>query len=112
MGKRNFNAYTNGTAALKMPRWAETPEDAKIIMFPTRNNAPATNTARTHAQERPAAEHKRPTVKRILESSEMYCSLKLESMLGCPYNLFTKQGIAILSACSGAIAVISLALGA
>ncbi|MBQ9041941.1 MAG: hypothetical protein IJ111_03920 [Eggerthellaceae bacterium] len=112
MGKRNFNAYTNGTAALKMPRWAETAEDAKIIMFPTRNSAPAVHNVRAHAQEKPAAERKTATAKRILESSEMYCSLKLESMLGCPYNLFTKQGIAILSACSGAIAIVSLILGA
>ena len=113
MGERNASKYTNGTAALKMPRWAESPDDAKIIAFPSSRMVTCTAHAATREPKR-AARHAKPSgrVQRILESSEMYCSLKLESMGGCPYNLFTKRGIATLSAGASAIAIVSLILGA
>ena len=113
MGERNANQYTNGTAALQMPRWAETPEEAKIIVFPTsRMSSPAFQLVTSEPKTRARHAHATSKLQRILESSEMYCSLKLESMLGCPYNLFTKGGIAVLSAGASAIAIISLILGA
>ena len=46
----------------------------------------------------------------ILAASEMYCSLKFEDFRGCAYHLFTRRGIAALSAAVGAIAILSLAV--
>ena len=46
-----------------------------------------------------------------LDSSEMYCSLKFEDFRGCPYGIFTQRGIAVLSAASSCIAVLSIAFG-
>ena len=104
MGERNFNTYTNGTSALKITRWAESPEDAKIIAFPglqAVEDRPARN--------RPEAQG---FARRVLDSSEMYCSLRYESMRGCPYNLFTEESIAALSLGGALIGIVSLILGA
>ena len=46
--------------------------------------------------------------KKLFRSSEMLCSLAFEDVRGCPYNVFTSQGIAAMSAASTALAVISL----
>ena len=48
----------------------------------------------------------------ILESSEMYCSLRYEDYRGCRYGVFTKNGIAVLSLALSVVAVVSLVLGA
>lgn len=112
MARRNFNSYTNGTSALKMPRWAETADDAKIIMFPGRQTVAMQRKPAAHVQRKAAEAQPASTLKRILESSEMFCSLRSESMMGCPYNLFSKQGIAALSTGAAVIAAISLAFGA
>lgn len=51
------------------------------------------------------------TIWSVLESSEMYCSLKYEDFRGCAYGVFTRKGIAAFSAFSGCVATLSLVLG-
>ena len=41
----------------------------------------------------------------------MYCSLRYESMKGCPYNLFSEKSIAALSIGGAIIGIVSLILG-
>ena len=48
---------------------------------------------------------------KLLDSSEMFCSLKYEDVKGCPYNAFTPRGIAALSITSSFLAIISLFIG-
>lgn len=111
MGKRNFNAYMNGTSALKVWRWVESPEDAKIIAFPGSRTvvADAPSPARIQQNQRQA----KPAdfLRNVLDSSEMYCSLRYESMKGCPYNRFSEKAIAALSAGGAFIGIVSLILG-
>ena len=45
---------------------------------------------------------------KVIDSSEMACSLRFEDVRGCPYGIFTSEGIAILSIASSLLAVISL----
>ena len=112
MANRDSGTYTNGTAALKMPRYVTQPDEAAIIKFPGSHQCVAeTQPARRDGGPKHVAP-KRGFLKNTLESSEMYCSLKLESMLGCPYHLFTHKGIAVLSLGASAIAAVSLILGA
>ena len=44
----------------------------------------------------------------LLESSEMYCSLRFEDIKGCPYNLFDARSIALLATSTAACAILSL----
>ena len=48
---------------------------------------------------------------KLLDSSEMFCSLKYEDVRGCPYNAFTPRGIAALSITSSFLAIVSLLAG-
>ena len=50
--------------------------------------------------------------KAILDSSEMACSLRFESVRGCPYGAFTQRGVAALSSACTALAAVALVLGA
>ena len=109
MAGRNEVFYTNGTSALKMPRWVEEPEDAKIIMFPTSRTMSLAEGV-PQDDDQPSAD-RQGAFRTILDSSEMMCSLRLESMAGCPYNLFTKRGIAALSIGSAIVGVASAILG-
>ena len=49
---------------------------------------------------------------KIIDSSEMACSLRFEDVRGCPYNTFTPRGIAALSLTSSILAIVSLLMGA
>ena len=112
MANRNLRSFTNGTAALEMPRSVKQPDEATIIKFPgTRQNVAARQLDRRDNGPKHAAP-KRSFLRNALESSEMYCSLRFESMQGCPYHLFTKRGVAALSLGASAIAIVSLILGA
>ena len=110
MNKRIAKSYTSGTSALAMPRWVQSPDEATIISFP--------GSLRTvRASESPVTEpmgkqpQKQSRIKRLADSSEMLCSLRFESMLGCPYHLFTRTGIAALSTGAAIIGLVSLILG-
>ena len=112
MMKRNANSYVNGTAALKMPRWVESPDEATIIAFPSSRSichadAFDRSTGALEESPRKAASW----VKHLMDASEMYCSLRYESMLGVPYNLFTNKGVAVLSVGAAAVGIVSLILG-
>ena len=48
----------------------------------------------------------------VISSSEMYCSLRYESIGGCPYHAFTHRGIAMLAAASSFLAIASLLIAA
>lgn len=112
MARQNANSYLNGTAALKMPRWVQSPDEAAIIAFPSSRKV-ASEPARVLPDEgREAPPNPTVGLRRLLDSSEMYCSLKFESMRGVPYGLFTQKGIAALSAGAAAIGLASLVLGA
>ena len=127
--KRNVS-YTNGTAALKIPRQDYRPREAKIIAFPSSRTV--ANTAKAAPASRPASDDRakvpsprrpqhaatpdhrrsvRETLRGIILASEMYCSLRYESMLGCPYHLFSREGVALLSAGAALIGIVSLILG-
>lgn len=47
-------------------------------------------------------------IARIADSSEMICSLKYEDVRGIPYNAFTREGIAALTAASSFFAILSI----
>ena len=47
----------------------------------------------------------------LVDSSEMACSLRHESIGGCPYNAFDHRAIAVLASASAALALVSLAIG-
>lgn len=111
MGERNFNAYTNGTSALKIRRWVESPEDAKIIAFPGARPAAAKAPELAPIQQSHRRSESAGFLRSILDSSEMYCSLRYESMKGCPYNLFSEKSIAALSIGGAIIGIVSLILG-
>ena len=110
MSKRNVNSYTSGTSALVMPRWVQSPDEANIIAFP---GSLRTVRASESLPTEPAGQcyRKQSRIRRIADSSEMLCSLRFESMLGCPYHLFTRQGIAALSTGAAIIGIVSLILG-
>lgn len=113
MSEKTIATYTNGTAALKIPRFAESPDDAKIIKFPaSRASAQREPRADLPAKSpQPLRQRAAQSARAVLDSSEMACSLRFESMGGCPYNLFTTRGIAALSAGASFIGVLSLILG-
>lgn len=111
MGRMIHDTYTNGTSALKMPRFVESPDDAAIIAFPTSRERKAAHAKPAECAREHLLEKASGAVRNTLESSEMYCSLRYESLRGCPYNLFTQKGIAALSAGSAVIGVLSLILG-
>lgn len=110
MSKRNVNSYTSGTSALAMPRWVQNPDEATIIVFPTSFRAPQ-EPEFSIAKPTKRGRKRQSATRRLLDSSEMMCSLRFESMLGCPYNLFTRPGIAALSTGAVVIGIISLILG-
>lgn len=112
MGKRNINRYVDGTAAVQMPRFVETPDEAAIIEFPTSRGNRAETRQPKQSRQNPRANRMRRAGQRFLDSSEMYCSLRYEDFHGCPYNLFTPEGIALLSGASSIVACIALVLGA
>ena len=138
MSEKMTISYTNGTAALQIPGRIEQTGGAKIIAFPGEraergasranrangtacadqaNRSGASNEARvarkrgSHATAPQRHRSLREAARGILLASEMYCSLRYESMLGCSYHLFTKEGVAALSTGAAFIGIVSLILG-
>ena len=102
--------YTNGTAALEMREHPQLRREDGIIPFPLSRedgNAPLPGFGAA-----PLVQTLKSELDRILEGSEMYCSLKLEDFRGCPYGVFTKRGVAVLSSASALLAIISILTGA
>ena len=117
MGERDAKYFVNGTSALDMRCKAAEASQTRIIAFPQRNIVPLT---RESAEESRVVrlspsfgvQNARSAIRAVLNSSEMYCSLKYESFTGCPYDRLAKKNIALLSAGSAFIAIVSLAFGA
>ena len=111
--KRNLNQfYVTGTSALKLyeskPAHATT---ARIVKLPRIERVDAKR-ERTASHARTSNGTSRSSrLKKILDASEMYCSLITEDFRGCSYNLFSKQNVQVLAAAGSAIAVISLFFG-
>ena len=108
MNGHGVNFYIEGTAALQMEGRSASHGKASILPFP--QDMRESRKGGADALEAIIAGINRRALD-ILERSEMYCSLKLEDFRGCPYHLFTKHGIAMLSAATTAVAVASIALG-
>ncbi len=106
------NSYTNGTSALKISRPQTRPEEATIIAFPKVSGTKSQSKRVVQPKGNNTTSQLVSFIKHVFNSSEMYCSLRYESMQGCPYNKFSKAGIAALSAGASCIAIISLILGA
>lgn len=113
MNQNSKQFYVAGTSALKLNEIeAAIPTTARIVKLPciervdeNRGKKPA------HAKRAQAHSHEKH-LKKILDSSEMYCSLITEDFKGCSYNLFSRQNIQLLAVAGTAIAVISLVFGA
>ena len=112
MSKQNVTAYTNGTSALKMPCWENNSAETSIISFPSSRAVAKSPLHARLSEERLLPTQLPSPVKRLIDASEMACSLRFESMGGCPYNMFTKSNIAVLSTGASLIGLISLILGA
>ena len=101
---------TEGSAALELGNVGAYPKHANILSFPgTARGIRKGALSETLCDLASAA---RAKVVDILESSEMYCSLKFEDYRGCAFNVFTRRGIAFLSASIFVIAAASIAFGA
>lgn len=107
MRRQKANLFVNGTAALEMRQVENRFGPVRILLFP--GQQPAQPRHSRESLRRPAQTRFRS---RVLDASEMCCSLRYEDMGGCPYHVFTSWQIAAFSACSSAIAAIALLLGA
>ena len=103
--------YVDGTAALKV--------STRSSVQGTTFTAFKCSSERSEHKpvERPVRMAKRPvgfsaTVRSIMESSEMFCSLLTEDFRGCAYHVFSNTGIATLATGSAVVAILALVLGA
>ena len=102
---------TDGTAALSNLCMHGSQKKPQIVAFEG-GKAHREREARHTRYDRRSSSPARSKVRQILESSEMYCSLKLEDFRGCPYRIFTTRGIAFLSGASSVLAVLSIVVAA
>ncbi len=104
----------DGTAALKMDASSAAPKTAHIIAFPriAETTTPANRREGLSTKVRRAFESLHNAVRRVLESSEMYCSLKFEDFRGVAYGVFSKANIKTLTVLSSIVAVLAIAFGA
>lgn len=111
MSERNATFYTDGTSALNMGLACPQTRQARIIKFEQRNRVQDGELpVKCSMAEKPSNDFT-GYIRRILESSEMYCSLKLESFLGCPYRVLSPQNVTCIAVGSTIIGMISLILG-
>lgn len=104
---------TEGTAALKQETSQGRSFEPRIIKFG--KSSVRQQTGNGNIVDTPIRSQGNSFVdifRNVLNSSEMYCSLRYESMSGCPYNVFTKGGIATLSSVLTVLALIEIALSA
>ena len=111
MSKQNATFFTNGTSALRMEPACPKTHSAKIIPFEKRDIVRRGERRVSRALPETKPTRQRSVLKNILESSEMYCSLKLESFLGCPYGALSIRNITCIAVGSTVIGLISLILG-
>lgn len=104
---------TEGTAALDIRRtWTSlSSSDLEVVTGGAGRKAKHARGAHA-AAPKGFGERAASAFRDVLDSSEMYCSLKYEDFHGCPYGVFTRKGIAALSSASACVAVLSIAFGA
>ena len=95
----------DGTAALDQDQCSRE-RMAIIIPFPGKQDG---REAR-NVSDKPFRQIK-GSLKRVLESSEMFCSLKFEDIGGCAYGMFTRAGVRALTVSCSVVAVASLIFG-
>ena len=106
---RIMNYRIDGTAALKASEIPIENHCATIVPFPSNNRVSDKGFwGISIAQLGNVLADK---VSSVLEGSEMYCSLKYEDFHGCAYRLFSRKGIAVLSATTSIIAVVAIVVG-
>ena len=103
--------YANGTAALDIAAVCERPMLLHVTAFKGGKAEPSTvsGLARAAGSARHGIARR---ARSILESSEMYCSLRYEDYKGVPYHMFTRGGIAVLSGAGSLLAILSIVVGA
>ncbi|HAM16580.1 MAG TPA: hypothetical protein DCP91_12140 [Eggerthellaceae bacterium] len=106
--KKNFG-YIAGTAALDLSYLAMRDQRPHIIAFP--DSCLSENQGKSlHDCEAGARRGLAARFRDVLDSSEMYCSLKTEDFRGCAYQAFTSRGIAALASAISVVAALSIAL--
>ena len=108
--EQNVSFSIDGTSALKVDHCPQRTQTATIIDFPGIRQ-------RTHSRRdrMPASTPigvAKARMRGILETSEMYCSLKFEDARGFQYNRFNAKGIAFLSSATALIAIVAIVAGA
>ena len=123
-----FSTYrTNGNTAYQPERKLYSPQPGRVIAFPgnptavsntqtalpLRTQAPAQHYANSPQNARGGmsrhAAHNR--FAHVLSTSEMFCSLKYESLAGVKHNVFTKSQMVLCFTVCVAIAAIALVAG-
>ena len=110
MDGRIGGIYTNGTSALKLDNWHSPTGKGSIIAFPDNAVSGAFKQADSVIGTILATAKRK--VRDILAASEMYCSLRFEDFMGCPYRIFSRKGIAVLSSSVAVLAIVSIVVGA
>lgn len=103
--------YTDGTSALVIDEAGFEKQIARIIPFEQRGESKRERRSSTSGHMVTFPSKQPSIIKGFLESSEMYCSLKHESFLGCPYDALSQQNVACIALGSALIGLISLILG-
>ena len=117
--------FIDGTSALKKTVWQAQNNQPRIIPFPRRECA-TEHLSCTRSEETAASRNRTKNraarisrthgvlncLSRILNASEMFCSLKREDARGVLYNVFSRWNIWTLAAASFVVAVMALGFGA
>lgn len=106
---RITNYRVDGTAALKVQEPPIEKHCATIVPFPLHKQV--SNKGFWGISIAQLGNMLADKLSSALEESEMYCSLKYEDFHGCAYRLFSRKGLAVLSAMTSAIAVAAIAIG-
>ena len=109
--EQNVSFSINGTSALKVQHCPQRTRTATIIDFPGACHRTYSERA-SHPEHLMLLDVVKAKVRGVLDSSEMYCSLKFEDLRGFQYNKFNAKGIAVLSVATSFIAIVSIAVGA
>ena len=103
--------YTDGTAALDIAAVRKHPMLLHVTAFRGGKAEPSAASGRVRAADS-ARNGIARRARSVLESSEMYCSLRYEDYRGVPYHMFTRGGIAALSGAGSLLAILSIVVGA
>ena len=117
--------FIDGTSALNSNVWQVGNKQSRIITFPRRGYE-AERISRTRSEEERASRNRAQehavrnnrthgilnSLTRILNASEMFCSLMREDARGVLYNVFSRRSVWTLAAASFVVAVMAIGFGA